>query len=66
LWKGDWSRFDDAGYREYVKITVDYPVAAAKAFSTLSDSFKFVYVSSKSGNPLSLMPATALMSQVNR
>ncbi|KAI9761892.1 MAG: hypothetical protein M1840_001545 [Geoglossum simile] len=30
---------------EYVRITVDYPVAAAKAFSTLSDNFKFVYVS---------------------
>ncbi|RAK94986.1 putative nucleoside-diphosphate-sugar epimerases [Aspergillus ibericus CBS 121593] len=30
---------------DYVKITVDYPLAAAKAFSTLSDSFNFVYVS---------------------
>ncbi|KAB8078747.1 hypothetical protein BDV29DRAFT_165692 [Aspergillus leporis] len=30
---------------EYVKITVDYPLAAAKAFSGLSDSFNFVYVS---------------------
>jgi len=28
---------------EYVKIMVDYPIAAAKAFSTLSDSFKFVF-----------------------
>ncbi|KKK20321.1 hypothetical protein P175DRAFT_0502613 [Aspergillus ochraceoroseus IBT 24754] len=30
---------------EYVKITREYPLAAAKAFSTLSDSFNFVYVS---------------------
>ncbi|KAJ5908056.1 hypothetical protein N7495_000738 [Penicillium taxi] len=30
---------------EYVKITLDYPTAAAKAFSGLSDSFNFVYVS---------------------
>lgn len=32
-------------YREYIKITHDYPIAAAKAFSTLSDSFNFVYIS---------------------
>lgn len=31
--------------REYQKITYDYPLAAAKAFSTLSPSFNFVYVS---------------------
>lgn len=31
--------------REYVKITLDYPLAAAKAFAGLSDSFNFVYVS---------------------
>ncbi|EON61527.1 hypothetical protein W97_00742 [Coniosporium apollinis CBS 100218] len=30
---------------EYTKITVDYTIAAAKAFSTLSDPFKFVFVS---------------------
>ncbi|THC96674.1 hypothetical protein EYZ11_003829 [Aspergillus tanneri] len=30
---------------EYIKITLDYPLAAAKAFSRLSDSFNFVYVS---------------------
>ncbi|KAL4882376.1 hypothetical protein BJY04DRAFT_40468 [Aspergillus karnatakaensis] len=30
---------------EYIKITVDYPLAAAEAFATLSDSFNFVYVS---------------------
>ncbi|KAK2795149.1 hypothetical protein FQN52_006075 [Onygenales sp. PD_12] len=30
---------------DYVKITKDYPLAAAKAFSRLSDSFKFVYIS---------------------
>jgi hypothetical protein len=31
--------------REYIKITLDYPVAAAEAFASLSDSFNFVYVS---------------------
>jgi hypothetical protein len=31
--------------REYRKITIDYPLAAAKAFSTLNSSFNFVYVS---------------------
>jgi hypothetical protein len=31
--------------REYEKITLDYPLNAAKAFSTLSSNFKFVYVS---------------------
>jgi len=30
---------------EYKKITIDYPIAAAKAFSSLSDKFKFVYIS---------------------
>ncbi|KAH8703722.1 nucleoside-diphosphate-sugar epimerase [Talaromyces proteolyticus] len=30
---------------EYVRITVDYPLAAAKAFAGLNDSFNFVYVS---------------------
>ncbi|KAI9736304.1 MAG: hypothetical protein M1834_001190 [Cirrosporium novae-zelandiae] len=30
---------------EYVKITTDYPLAAASAFATLSSPFKFVYVS---------------------
>ncbi|KAL4805290.1 hypothetical protein BDV18DRAFT_160951 [Aspergillus unguis] len=30
---------------EYIKITHDYPLAAAEAFSGLSDSFNFVYVS---------------------
>ncbi|KAL4924690.1 putative nucleoside-diphosphate-sugar epimerases [Aspergillus undulatus] len=30
---------------DYVKITLDYPLAAAEAFSSLSDSFNFVYVS---------------------
>jgi hypothetical protein len=36
--------------RDYVKITVDYPLAAAKAFSTLHDPFKFVYVSGEGAN----------------
>jgi len=31
--------------KEYVKITHDYPIEAAKAFATLSDRFNFVYVS---------------------
>lgn len=30
---------------EYTKITVDYPVAAAKAFATLGDKMNFVYMS---------------------
>ncbi|KAF7191057.1 Leucinostatins biosynthesis cluster protein T [Pseudocercospora fuligena] len=30
---------------EYAKITVDYPVSAARAFSGLSERFNFVYVS---------------------
>jgi len=30
---------------EYERITFDYPLAAAKAFSSLSSPFKFVYVS---------------------
>ena len=30
---------------EYTKITVDYPVAAAKAFASLGDSMNFVYMS---------------------
>lgn len=30
---------------DYAKITVDYPVAAAKAFSTLGDKMNFVYMS---------------------
>lgn len=33
------------GKEEYIKITQDYPLAAAKAFSSLNDPFKFVYVS---------------------
>ena len=32
-------------FRKYTEITKDYPLAAAKAFSSLSDPFKFVYVS---------------------
>ena len=30
---------------DYTKITIDYPVAAAKAFSTLGDKMNFVYMS---------------------
>ncbi|KFY19143.1 hypothetical protein V491_04579, partial [Pseudogymnoascus sp. VKM F-3775] len=36
---------NDVPKDEYEKITVDYPVAAAKAFAGLSDPFVFVYVS---------------------
>lgn len=34
-------------YSEYIRITHDYPIAAAKAFSSLSNTgkFNFVYVS---------------------
>ncbi|KIJ49849.1 hypothetical protein M422DRAFT_246215 [Sphaerobolus stellatus SS14] len=34
-----------SNYIEYVKITYDYPVAAAKAFSSLAPSLNFVFVS---------------------
>jgi hypothetical protein len=33
------------GSSEYLKITIDYPVAAARSFASLSDNFKFVYIS---------------------
>ncbi|KAJ7724257.1 hypothetical protein B0H16DRAFT_1677653 [Mycena metata] len=38
---------------EYIRITYDYPLAAAKAFSTLSetDKFNFVYVSGEGADP---------------
>ncbi|KFY36095.1 hypothetical protein V494_05320 [Pseudogymnoascus sp. VKM F-4513 (FW-928)] len=36
---------NDVSKEEYEKITVDYPLAAAKAFSGLHDPFTFVYVS---------------------
>jgi hypothetical protein len=35
----------DIAIREYKIITIDYPLAAAEAFSSLSDKFKFVYIS---------------------
>lgn len=38
--------------REYIKITYQYPIAAAKAFSGLSDPFKFVYVSGEKISPI--------------
>ena len=31
--------------RVYEEIALDYPLAAAKSFASLSDPFKFVYVS---------------------
>ncbi|EJD38869.1 hypothetical protein AURDEDRAFT_139463 [Auricularia subglabra TFB-10046 SS5] len=36
---------------EYVRITYDYPLSGAKAFSGLSDSFNFVYVSGEGADP---------------
>ncbi|KAJ7754966.1 hypothetical protein DFH07DRAFT_868487 [Mycena maculata] len=38
---------------EYIRITYDYPLAAAKAFSTLSekDHFNFIYVSGEGADP---------------
>ncbi|KFY74279.1 hypothetical protein V499_05684 [Pseudogymnoascus sp. VKM F-103] len=36
---------NDVSKEEYEKITVDYPLAAAKAFAGLNDPFTFVYVS---------------------
>ncbi|KAF8215829.1 hypothetical protein K438DRAFT_1704723 [Mycena galopus ATCC 62051] len=38
---------------EYIRITYDYPLAAAKAFSTLSENnkFNFVYVSGEGADP---------------
>ncbi|KAJ7170226.1 hypothetical protein C8R46DRAFT_1091607 [Mycena filopes] len=37
---------------EYIRITYDYPLAAAKAFSTLSeDKFNFVHVSGEGADP---------------
>ncbi|KAL1853746.1 hypothetical protein Plec18170_005138 [Paecilomyces lecythidis] len=49
---------NDVSKDEYIKITLDYPLAAAKAFSGLSDSFKFVYVSGEGAttNPGRLTP----------
>ncbi|OJD34884.1 nucleoside-diphosphate-sugar epimerase [Diplodia corticola] len=44
IWAQGVSQFE-VGKEEYIKITQDYPVAAAKAFSGLHDPFKFVYVS---------------------
>lgn len=36
---------------EYVRITHDYPIAAAEAMSSLSDNFNFVYVSGEGADP---------------
>ncbi|KAK2811449.1 hypothetical protein FQN50_002072 [Emmonsiellopsis sp. PD_5] len=48
---------------DYVKITKDYPLAAAKAFSGLSDSFKFVYISG-AGVTTKPGPFTQFFSQI--
>ena len=37
--------FINVSFRTYEEVTLGYPVAAAKAFSELSDEFNFVYVS---------------------
>ncbi|KFY23057.1 hypothetical protein V493_06129 [Pseudogymnoascus sp. VKM F-4281 (FW-2241)] len=49
---------NDVSKEEYEKITVDYAVAAAKAFSGLNDPFTFVYVSGEGAaiNPTSTTP----------
>ena len=44
--------------REYVKITKDWPLEAAKAFAGLKEPFKFVYVSGKVSSSLTLFPIT--------
>jgi len=36
---------------EYIRITHDYPISAAKAMSSLSDRFNFVYVSGEGADP---------------
>ncbi|KAF8587046.1 hypothetical protein K439DRAFT_1631038 [Ramaria rubella] len=41
----------DVNKEEYVKITYDYTMAAATAFSTLSSPFKFVFVSGEGADP---------------
>jgi hypothetical protein len=51
------------GKEDYKKITVDYPIAAAKAFSTLNDNFKFVYVSGE-GATTSPGPLTSFFGKV--
>ncbi|GMG17492.1 unnamed protein product [Aspergillus oryzae var. brunneus] len=52
--------------REYVKITVDYPLAAAKAFSGLSDSFNFVYVSGEGVCPTYRTTSSFIFGQLTR
>ncbi|KDQ62181.1 hypothetical protein JAAARDRAFT_122488 [Jaapia argillacea MUCL 33604] len=44
---------NDVKKDEYIRITYDYPLAAAKAFSSLSDTgkFNFVYVSGEGADP---------------
>ncbi|KAJ7459075.1 hypothetical protein B0H11DRAFT_2060327 [Mycena galericulata] len=44
---------NDVSKEEYIRITCDYPVAAAKVFSTLSDRgyFNFVHISGEGADP---------------
>jgi len=42
---------NDVSKEQYIKITYDYSLAAAKAFATLSDPFKFVFVSGEGADP---------------
>ncbi|KAL1634064.1 hypothetical protein SLS58_010811 [Diplodia intermedia] len=44
IWAQGVSQFE-VGKEEYIKITQDYPLAAAKAFSGLNDPFKFIFIS---------------------
>ncbi|KAF3905044.1 hypothetical protein AA313_de0205796 [Arthrobotrys entomopaga] len=43
---------------DYTEITVDYPIAAAQAFSTLNDGapFNFIYVSGDHADPSGKYP----------
>ncbi|KAL8994647.1 MAG: hypothetical protein Q9188_007008 [Gyalolechia gomerana] len=41
---------NDVSQKVYEEITVDYPSAAAKAFSAFSSPFKFIYVSGEGAN----------------
>ncbi|KAF8215830.1 hypothetical protein K438DRAFT_1799510 [Mycena galopus ATCC 62051] len=53
VWAQGISQTQVSKSKEYVRITYDYPLAAAKAFSTLSENnkFNFVYVSGEGADP---------------
>ncbi|KAJ7336275.1 hypothetical protein DFH08DRAFT_285453 [Mycena albidolilacea] len=41
----------DVSKEDYIRITYDYPVAAAKAFNNLNSKFNFVFVSGEGADP---------------